>query len=248
MIELGRLSNSEKLAELAGESVGLLSGDEGSDDTIPAVDALMQVIQLLEKLVKLDPSLKDDYDLAQDIGTNAQELGINLSGYFDEIEHDPQRLTEVEERMDLIKKLKRRYSCETIADLLAYADKARDELEGIEHSEERLQELVKEEEKTLRHIGDLCERIAKIREVAGRALSKKVMRELSDLRMEQTRFEVIRERTEDPNGAYGRDGKRYKFDASGMENVEFMMSANVGEPLRPLAKQPAVKHRGLCWR
>ena len=236
MIELGRLSNSEKLSELASSSVVLLSGSESSDDIVPAVDALMQVSQLLEKLVSLDPSLKDDYDLAQDISTNAQELAINLSGYFDEIEHDPHRLAEVEERMDLIKKLKRRYNSDTIADLIAYADKARDELEGIEHSEERLDELSKEEEKTLRHIGELCERISKVREVAGRALSKKVMRELNDLRMEQTSFEVIMERTADPNGAFGKDGKRYKFDTSGFETVEFMMSANVGEPLRPLAK------------
>jgi DNA repair protein RecN (Recombination protein N) len=236
MIELGRLGNSEKLSEMAGAAVVFLSGDESTDEIVPAVDALMQVSQLLEKLLKLDPSIKDDYDLAQDISTNAQELAINLSGYFDGIEHDPQRLADVEERMEVIKKLKRRYNAETIGDLLNYADRARAELEGIEHSEERLDALVLQEEKTLRHIGELCERIAKVREVAGRALSKKVMRELADLRMEQTTFEVMLERTEDPNGAYGKDGKRYRFDATGMENVEFMMSANVGEPLRPLAK------------
>jgi DNA repair protein RecN (Recombination protein N) len=111
MIELGRLSNSEKLAELAGESITLLSGNEGNDEIIPAVDALMQVTQLLAKLVSLDPSLKDDYDLVQDISTNAQELAINLSGYFDEIEHDPNRLAEVEERMDLIKRYDCRFDC-----------------------------------------------------------------------------------------------------------------------------------------
>lgn len=236
MAELGRLANSEKLAELTGESIMLLGGDESTEDVIPAVDALMQVTRLMEKLLKIDPNFQDDYTLAEELSTNAQELAINLSRYADEIEHDPNRLAEVEERIDLIKKLKRRYNVESITELLAYADRAREDLDGIEHSEEHLIALHKEEEQALHHIGELCERIAKSREVAGRALARRVIRELRDLRMEETQFEVMMERTEDPNGAFGKDGKRYRFDATGMEQVEFMMSANIGEPMRPLIK------------
>ncbi len=233
--ERNRLANSERLAELLSESVAFLSGDD-DDGEGSAIDALMEVASRLAKLVQIDPRMQEDYSLAEEISTNAQELSINLSGFLDEVEYDPDRLNELEERLELIKRLKRRYNAETIAEVLAYADKVRDELEHIEHSEERLEELRAQEEKILRHIGDLCERIGKVRDVAGRALSKKVMRELRDLRMENTRFEVILERKEDPNGAYARDGKRYKFDKTGMERVEFMMSANPGQPLRPLAK------------
>lgn len=235
MDEYNRLANSDKLAELSATAFGLLSADD-NDDFIPAVDALQQVVATMEKLLKLDPSMQDDYDLAQEIATGAQELSLNLGSYVDDLDHDPLRLNELEERIELIKKLKKRYSCETIQELLDYADKTRAELESIDHSEERLEELRQLEEKTLRHIGELSERISKVREVAGRALAKKVVRELADLRMEQAKFEVIRERTEDPDGAYGKDGKRYKFDSSGFENVEFLLSANPGEPLRPLAK------------
>lgn len=235
--ELSRLGNSEKLAELSAEAIGLLGGEEISDDFIPAADALTQVVSLLEKLLKLDTSLQDDYDLANDIATNVQELSINMIKYADEVEHDPNRLMEIEERWDMIKKLKRRYDADSIADLLAHGEKAREELEGIEHSEERLEELFAKEEKTLRHIGELCDRIAKVREVASRALSKKIVRELQDLRMENTRFKVVTERIEDEeNGAFSRDGKRYKFDSTGFEQIEFMMSANPGEPMRPLTK------------
>ncbi len=235
MGEYNRLANSDKLAELTGTAFGFLSADE-DDDYVPAVDALQQVTAAMEKLLKLDPDLKDDYDLAQEIATGAQELSLNLASYLEDLDHDPHRLSELEERIELIKKLKKRYSCETIQELLDYADTVRAELESIDHSEERLEDLRKQEEKTLRHIGELSERISKVREVAGRALTKKIVRELGDLRMEQAKFEVVRKRTKDPEGAYGKDGKRYKFDSSGMESVEFLLSANPGEPLRPLAK------------
>lgn len=233
--DLIRLSNSEQLANLSKEALALLSGDDRGD-AIPAIDALMQVNRLMEKLLKLDPQLADDAQIADELMTNAQELAINLAGYADEIEHDPNQLAIMEERLDLIKRLKRRYNVDSITELNAYADKARAELEAIEHSDERLEALRKEEEQTLRHIGDLCERIHKVRDVAGRALAKKVVRELRDLRMERTKFEVVMNRTEDPEGAYGRDGNRYAFDSTGMDQIEFMMSANPGEPLRPLSK------------
>jgi DNA repair protein RecN (Recombination protein N) len=235
MTEYNRLANSDKLAQLISEAVGLLSGED-SDDVMPAVDALQQIEGALEKLSRLDSSMGDDYKLAQEIASNAQELALNLSRYADDLDHDPNRLNELEERIELIKKLKRRYNAETVEELLAYANKTRAELEGIEHSEERLIELRAQEEKTLRHIGELCERIAKVREVASRALARKVVRELGDLRMENAQFEVQRLRHEDPNGAYGKDGKRYRFDSTGFEDVEFLLSANIGEPLRPMAK------------
>ncbi|MEO1286179.1 MAG: DNA repair protein RecN [Chloroflexota bacterium] len=235
MTEYNRLANSEKLSELSSRAFGLLSAEE-DDDFVPAVDALQQVATAVEKLVQLDVSAKDDYDLAQELATGAQELALNLGRYVDALDHDPARLNELEERIDLIKKLKKRYSVDTVQGLLDYADRVREELESIDHSEERLEELRKQEEKTLRHIGELSERISKVREVAGRALAKKIVRELGDLRMEQSQFEVRRTRTEDSDGAYGKDGKRYKFDSSGIEDVEFLLSANPGEPLRPLAK------------
>lgn len=235
MAEYNQLANADRLAELAGEAFGFLSSEE-DDEYVPAVDALQQMAAILEKLLKLDSSRQDDFDLAQELATNAQELALNLERYLDTLDHNPTRLNELEERVELIKKLKKRYSQESIQGLLDYAEAVREELMSIEHSEERLERLQAEEEETLRHIGELSERLSKIRDVAGRALSKKIVRELGDLRMEQAKFEVRRERTPDPNGAYGKDGNRYKFDSSGFENVEFLLSANPGEPLRPLAK------------
>lgn len=233
--ERNRLANSERLANLVSQANILLSGDE-DDDSPSALDALMEVALTLDKLVEIDPELADEQTLANELSAYAQELAIAIAGYADEIDHDPHRLDELEERLELIKRMKRRYNVETIAEILTYAENAENELETLEHSEERLEELRQLEERNLQHIGDLAERISTQRQNAGKHLAKRVVRELQDLRMERTQFEVIIERHEAENGCYGKDGKRYAFDHTGIDQLEFMMSANPGEPLRPLAK------------
>jgi len=230
--ERNRLANSEQLASLAQEANMILNGDDDIDAVITQIQTLAQV---MEKLAKIDGEMQDSHDIAEEIADNLQELSIEIASYVDEVEYDPDRLNELEERIETIKKLKRRYKVETIEAILDYAETARSELNTLEHSDERLEELRKDEEKTLRHIGDLCARMTKVREIAGRNLGKRIMRELKDLRMENTQFEVVIEHTEDENGAYIGD-KRYAFSATGRDKVEFMMSANPGEPLRPLAK------------
>lgn len=232
--ERNRLANAEQLATLAGNATVLLSGDD-SGDTPGAVDLLQQLGVLMNRLVKIDPDLTEEFNLAEELSASAQELALTLAGYTDDMEFDPVRLDEVEERLELIKSLKRRYKCETIEQINAYAEKAAQELDNIEHSEERIEQLRTSEEKTLRHIGELCQRINSVRKIAGGKLGERVVRELKDLRMENTQFEVVLTQVEDPSGCYV-DDKRYKFDASGMDDVEFMMSANPGEPLRPLSK------------
>jgi DNA repair protein RecN (Recombination protein N) len=231
--ERTRLANSEQLATLSAEAVVLLN-DDSSDDQAPAVDLLQRVSAILEKLAAIDPRLDDLAEMAEGISAQAQELAIEMAGYIDEVEYDPQRINEIEERLELINGLRRRYGV-TIDLVLEYADKARAELDNIENSEERLDELRQQETQLLMQIGDLAGNISKVRSNIGKQLSRRVVEELKDLRMERTQFEVQLEHTEDPNGCIISD-KRYKFDDTGIDHVEFMMSANPGEPMRPLAK------------
>jgi len=232
--ERNRLANSEQLATLAQESSILLSGDD-SDEPVPIVDSLMQVAVVMSKLAKIDPDMQEDYELAESLAQQAQELGITMAGYVDEVEYDPDRLDELEERLELIKTLKRRYSCDTIEEIIAYGERAQEELESIDHSEERLEELAERETILLRHIGEISKRLSDARAKAGKELGKAVVAELKDLRMERTQFEVLLAQAEHPQGCIiGK--KRYKFDAKGIDDVEFMMSANPGEPMRPLVK------------
>jgi DNA repair protein RecN (Recombination protein N) len=234
LAERNRLANSEQLAKLTVEAVELLNAENTGEGQMPVVDQVMQVASLLGKLVKIDPDLKNEYDLAESICEQAQELAIALSRYADTVEYNPDRLNEVEERLELINSLKRRYGA-TIPAVLEYAERARAELNGIEHSEERLNELGEQEAQLLKHLGELGLRISRGRAVAGQKLGRQVVAELQDLRMERTRFEVDILQREDPDGCYVGD-KRLAFDSTGIDTVEFMMSANPGEPLRPLAK------------
>ncbi len=232
--ERNRLANSEQLATLAAEAARLLNGDEGAQSA-PAVDGLMGVAAALAKLAQIDPAMADDYALAEGMAQQAQELALTLSRYASDVEFDPYRLDELEERLELIASLKRRFRADSIAGLLTYADRASAELAGIDDSDERLAELSRRADELLRQIGDISARLSRARAEAGGALSQQVVRELGDLRMERTRFEVSLQQAEHPAGCIVGE-RRYKFDAKGMDDVEFMLSANPGQPLRPLAK------------
>lgn len=231
--ERNRLANSEQLATLTAEAVLLLNGDD-SDDQSPAVDLLGRVATIMDKLAAIDPELNDAQELADGISAQATELALELAGYADEIEYDPGRLNEIEERLELINSLRRRYGV-TIELVLEHAEKARAELDSLEHSEERLDELREKETLMLKQIGELGANISKVRHKIGEQLGKRVVRELGDLRMEKTRFEVALHRHEDPEGCYVGD-QRFAFGPTGIDDVEFLLSANPGEPLRPLAR------------
>ena len=230
--ERNRLANSEQLAQLAGQAAQLLNGDERG---AAAVDSLMDVSAALQRLAHIDSEMTPDYEMAESLAQQTQELALNLARYAAEVEHDPRRLDELEERLELMRTLKRRYRVESIAEVIAYAEAAAAELESIEEGGARLGQLRREEEQLLRHIGDVSARLSAARADASRSLSAAIVKELADLRMEGARFEVMLAQAEHPAGCIVGD-KRYKFDAKGMDDVEFMLSANPGEPPRPLAK------------
>ena len=234
LAERHRLANSEQLASLAAEAARLLDGDDRFE-TAAAVDALMGVAAALAKLAQIDPERAGDHQLAEGLAQSAQELALTLARYAEDAEHDPHRLNELEERLELIKTLKRRHRVDSIDALLAFAEQSAAELASIEQSDQRLAELSRREQDLLHHIGDISARLSRARAEAGQALSADILRELADLRMEQARFAVRLAQAEHPAGCIIGE-RRYKFDGAGIDDVEFMLSANPGEPLRPLAK------------
>lgn len=233
--ERQRLANSEQLARLTSEVVTLLYGEDVPGAPLSAIDQLVQVANLLNKLKSIDVDLQEEYELAESSAAQVEELALSMRRYADTVEYNPVRLDEVEERLELINNLKKRFAASSIEDIVAYGDRARDELEGIEHSAERLESLRAQELTLLKQIGELAERISRARSAAARRLSEGIVTELADLRMEKARFEVSIEQRDDPNGCFVGD-KRLAFDSSGVDTVEFLMSANPGEPLRPLTK------------
>lgn len=232
--ERNRMANSEQLARLSTEALVMMYGDERGEEAVGAVDQLREVCALLTKLAGVDSDLAEDRDLATEAAAQVEELAKSLRRYADTVEYNPARLDAVEERLETINNLKRRYGA-TIPAVIEFAEKARVELEGIENSEERLAVLREEEETMLRDIGSRAARLTAARRAAAAQLGEQVVQELADLRMGKSQFEVGITQTPDPAGAYVGD-QRLHFDATGCDHIEFLMSANPGEPLRPLVK------------
>jgi len=230
--ERARLANAERLMELADEAYRALY--EGEEGQLSAIDLLGQVARNLAELERLDPGLQGQQQVAEEAACQLEELARSLRAYRDTIEYNPARLRQVEERLDLIHELKRKYG-DSIAEILAFGEEAQRELESIVHSEERVEELRAREDALLHEIGELASRLSAERRAAGDRLAKAVEAELAELGMKGARFAVAIEQEEAEDGAWV-GGRRYAFDERGLDRVEFLIAPNVGEPLKPLAK------------
>jgi DNA repair protein RecN (Recombination protein N) len=230
--ERRRLSNAEQIMALAAEVTQAL--EEGSDEQMAATDLLGKAVQALTRLARIDPDVEAQRQQIEELSYQLSDVARDVRRYCDGVEFNPGRLADVEERLELIHTLKRKYG-DTIEDILAFGERAQAELEGITHAGERITELEAEEERLLRAIGELGQQMSTVRRAAGDRLAQAVEQELDDLRMEHARFSVDLQWQDDPQGAYVGE-RRIAFDASGLDRVEFLISANPGEPLRPLAR------------
>lgn len=231
--ERNRLANSEGLASLAQEA--LIALDEGTPETPAATDLLGQVSHILMDLVRLDPSQSTVYNQAQTIFDNLTDLSREVRTYLEQIEYNPKRLNQVEERLNLIHNLKRKYG-DSIEAVLAYAERARGQLEVIANTDERIQELDSEEATLLAWLGKEGLALSQKRQAEAVNLGRDLEVELEDLQMSQTQFKVDFRRRADPNGVPIDKGERVAYDASGIEQVEFLIAPNPGEGFKPLAK------------
>jgi len=228
-----RLANAENLAKQA--NIALVALDEGELDSASASDRLGIALQALEDLVKVDQEQAEFLSRVQELFDGAVDLARDLSGYLQEIEFEPERLEEVEERLNLIYSLKRKYG-ETISEILAFGAQAQEELDAITHAEERMQTLISEEKKLLKLLAEKALAVSAKRHQASEQLSKEIEGELKDLRMDEAKFSVSFSTSPDPRGLPMPDGSRVAFDQNGFEQVEFLVAPNLGEGMKPLVK------------
>jgi DNA repair protein RecN (Recombination protein N) len=231
--ERNRLANAEGLASAVQES--LLALDEGTPESPAATDLLGQVVHALNGLARLDPSQAALLDSAQAIFDNLSDLSRSLRLYLEEIEFNPKRLDQVEERLALIHTLKRKYG-DSIAAILEFAQKAGAELDSITHAGERIEKLEKERNKLLAQLGQAGMALSQLRKSAAGKLSQAIENELFDLNMTGAQFKVDFQTRPNPEGAPVENGERLAFDANGLERVEFLIAPNPGEGFKPLAK------------
>ena len=239
--ERRRLSNAEQLTRLAENARSYL--DQGSDEQAGAMDLLSDVAGKLARLVAIDPDASDMLDVAEALNDQLSDLARSLEAYVEGIEFNPERLAEVEERLNLIFNLRRKYG-DTLPDIISFGERALAELDRLTNAEVRTGELETEEARLLETIGAQGAALSIARRAAAIRMAAEVERELADLRMERARFDVDFRWKEVDDGAVvvasdapdGVAAGRYSFDTSGLDQVEFFVSANPGEPLKPLVK------------
>ena len=231
--ERDRLANAESLSRNAQEALAVL--EEGSPETPAATDLMGQVVQALSALAKVDSAQNEMADQAELLLENMSDLIHNLRDYLEEIEFNPKRLDEVEERLDLIHSLTRKYGG-SIQAVIAYGSEARKQLELITTASERIQELEMQEATFLEKLARQGSLLSEKRKSAANEMGNGIETELDDLRMEAAKFGVDFQTRPDPNGAPIENGTRIAFDQNGFDRVEFLIAPNPGEGLKPLAK------------
>ena len=212
-------ANAELITTNAGEAYANLYGGEEEQS---AYDGISVAVDALAKISAFDPQLKTVYDTLNSVMYQIEDAAHELKEFCDGVEFDEQTLNDIEERLDLISRLKRKYGA-SIDEILDYLKKAEDELNDIKLSDERTNEL---KERLALVTDELKKRgtaLAKRRRDAAAVLEKNIENALHELNMEKARFHV--------NIESGAD-----FYENGLDKTEFLISANPGEPLKPLVK------------
>jgi len=226
------LKNAEKIIEIMGKANFVLY--EGGLEQVSVRDSLSKVSSDLGEIASLDRRIKKIRENLKEVGYQFEEIVNEIVKYEDEIDLDSQRLKEVEGRLNLINSLKSKYGS-TIEEILEYHQKIYQELEAIDCSGDKLGKLKEEIDSLESKISDISHNLAINRKKIAEDLQNRVVRELEDLNMKRCRFKVSINYYEVDSGIEI-DGKKYKIGPKGIDDIEFMISPNVGERLRPLAR------------
>ncbi|MFZ2096581.1 MAG: DNA repair protein RecN [Anaerolineales bacterium] len=231
--ERTRLANAEGIVSTTREAVQLL--DEGTPESPGISDLIGQVTSLLNNLSKLDPQQENLSERSQNALNELIDLAATLRDYLETVEFNPRRLDQVEERLNLIQNMKRKYG-ENISAVLCFLEQARKQLDSITHASERISELEHDERELLIKLGRIGEDLSQKRHSAAQKLETMLETELMHLSMVGAKFKVDFSEKQAEDGAPLSDGRKVTFDSTGLEQVEFLVAPNPGEGLKPLVK------------
>lgn len=216
------LRNAERLLSAAAAAHAALSGDE---DNAGAVDLLERASDALSSGSRMSEELSALADQATELQYSAQDLAERVRDLQGELDVEPGELDEVETRLDQLYRLSKKYGA-TTADMLAYLARCQEELDQIQFSADTLEKLNQKLEKALEEAKCKGKELSGARQAAAHALEERIQGELAGLDMPKVRFYVSITPKEGELG----------MDATGMDEVCFLMSANVGEDLKPIHK------------
>lgn len=210
-----RLTHAEKLVALAGTGYESLMGEGG------AYDRLAEAVHALEEMTRIDSSIEEYLEPLQAALVQTEEAGRAMRDYCENVEYNPERLDEIVSRLELIKRLKRKYG-DTVEAILQYHEEITGKLGIMEHQSERKAEIEEELQLLESDLQDLADLLSERRRKGARAFSEAVQTELHDLAMERAMFAV--------------QVNPKNLDGTGADAVEFLLAPNPGEALKPLNK------------
>lgn len=225
------LQNARKLLEVCQQSYQVLYQGESQS---PVVQVLASVLSGLKSFRELDGVLEQACAQLEGSLYSVEDAARQLRGFADTFIYDPGRLEEVEQRLDILGDLKRKYA-DSVAAILAWRDEKANEIAAIRNTEARHAQLLELIGTAAEKAGELAGELTALRGKAGRELAAAIEAELEYLQMAKTRFCVEIEDCEDEHGIPVQ-GRFLRASADGTDNVRFMISPNPGEPLKPLAK------------
>lgn len=214
--ELEIFENAEKLKELTGSSYWAINGDDGS-----IMEALGKIKQNVSKAASLDKNLEETESNLIDAIERLRDAGSELREYSQNLDNDTERLNEIQERLFVLDKLKRKYggSLDTVLETF---DKLSKELNAIKFSTQNIDELEKQIKETETNLQHKAKEISESRKNFAQVLSVLIQEKLEKLELPKARFEI--------------SVKPKELSSDGIDNVEFLISTNISEEMKPLAK------------
>ena len=210
------LSNLGRLNELAETAYSALYGAEGS-----CMERLSSIISKVKEMSSIDHSVSSVLDMLESAFPSIEDAAVSLRGYRDKYDFEPERLSGVEDRLDLLRKLEKKYG-EGIENIIRYRDDAEREMKGLEHIDERLDALEADLNAKEVMLLDAAGSLSDKRKNAAPKMEALIRKELKDLAFSNAEFMI--------------DIKKEAISSHGMDRVEFLFSANPGEPPKPLLK------------
>ncbi|MBF0556783.1 MAG: DNA repair protein RecN [Nitrospirae bacterium] len=217
------LANLTTLKELSESAYEVLHKRDGAMEDQSAV-----VVDSLERLAKIDESAAEILTMAKETQSYVKELSVMLRRYKDNIDFVPERLDTIEIRLETIRKLERKYG-ETVQGILDYRDTAVTQLDELTAINEKLDTIEEEIASAKKHLEATAQLISKQRAETARLLEAEIAATLKDLALPKARFEICLTLNRNEDG-------KVVFLSDGADSVEFLFTANPGEPLRPLQK------------
>ena len=223
------LANAEKLFTGTSRSYEVLTGEGG------IFQRLREAASTLSSISEYDVEISNVLENVNQALFSLEDAAAALRDYSSKADFSPERVNQVEERLSLIQSLKKKYG-DTVESILEYAEKARKELEAVISGDEEAERLKIDERRYIEAAKKAALELSAKRVKAAAELEEKVVKELRELGMEGMAFKIEIKQEQSAEGDVESGGKTYMLYPHGLDRVEFLISVNAGEELKPLRK------------